>query len=685
MDFMRLARLRPTAAALGLAIILAVITGTLIAFERPDDQEPPARQVGMDLFGDPLPHGAVARLGTTRLRHGGLSPALVFANEGKVLISSNEDNTLRVWDLTTRKQIRGFELGKEGSTRIQAIALSPDGKLLASGGYDGIGLWDAQTGKELRQLGGGSVRSLAFTADGQTLLSGGSEHDSAVRIFDVATGKERSRLLWHKREVRRLASTPDGRMLVSASPSEGKIICVNFATGQELRTIQNREVNIDAIALSPDALTAAAGGMRWPGGAQKGEPWLCLYDLNTGNELGRLQGHEHYVQALAFSADGRTLASGSYDKTIRFWDVATGKETAKITRPTDRVRGFFAFSPDGKTLATLGGDSTIHLWDVATGKEIHEYPGHVGVVNTIAFSPDGKLIATGSYEDNSVQIWEAVSGKRLRMIQHPAYVRSVAFLPDGSLLSGGGDSLLRVWNVANGQELRTFTVEGRQQVLSMRLSHDGKVLLAFTTSFGEPQDAAVTTGWDVPTGKQLFQHKTPRGFGSEIPAASPDARRVAVESGPGIVIREAATNKELLTIKPPEGYRVSDPMSFSPNGKLLAAWSSRPRQDGPKFFHDNYGVRVYDTGTGNELHHFPIGAAWALSAFSPDGKRLAVAGERSLLILDLASGKELRRIEGLDARVQALAFSPDGKRLASGLSNTTVLIWDAAEASSQRP
>ncbi|MEG4632638.1 WD40 repeat domain-containing protein [Microcoleus sp. AR_TQ3_B6] len=367
--------------------------------------------------------------------HSNLVSSVSFSPDGKTLASGSYDKTIKLWDITTGKEIRTLQ---GHSSSVNSVSFSPDGKTLASGSVDNtIKLWDITTGKEIRTLQGhsNSVRGVSFSPDGKTLASG--SYDKTIKLWDITTGKEIRTLQGHSSSVNSVSFSPDGKTL--ASDSDDKTIKLwDITTGKEIRTLQGHSNSVNSVSFSPDGKTLASGS---------DDKTIKLWDITTGKEIRTLQGHSNFVNSVSFSPDGKTLASGSEDKTIKLWDITTGKEIPTLLGHSDLVNSV-SFSPDGKTLASGSVDKTIKLWDITTGKEIRTLQGHSNSVISVSFSPDGKTLAFGS-RNNTIKLWDITTDQEIRTLQgHSSWVNSVSFSPDGkTLASGSGDNTVILWDV----------------------------------------------------------------------------------------------------------------------------------------------------------------------------------------------------------------------------------------------
>jgi WD40 repeat protein/tetratricopeptide (TPR) repeat protein len=384
--------------------------------------------------------------------------------------------------------------------------------------------------------------------------------------------------------------------------------------------------------------------------------WHYLKRQAAGG-LFTLIGHASCVTSVAYSPDGRRLASGSRDGTARVWDALTGAELLALKGHTGYVTSV-AYSPDGRRLASGGNDGTVRVWDARTGTELLALKGLAGGVSSVAYSPDGRQLASGGY-DKTVRVWDALTGAELLALTgHTGGVSSVAYSPDGRrLASGGSDKTVRVWDALTGAELLALTGQ-TQQVSSIAYSPEGQRL----ASAGSDGTVRV---WDARTGAELLTLWGSPGFATSV-AYSPDGRRLASGGAGGTVrVWDARTGDELLALK---GHTAAtDSIAYSPDGQRLASGGR-----------DN-GILVWDARTGAALLALK-GHTRGVSgvAYSPDGQRLASGStDGTVRVWDARTGAELLALRGSTKEVKAVAYSPDGQRLASGELEGTVRVWDA--------
>jgi RNA polymerase sigma factor (sigma-70 family) len=293
------------------------------------------------------------------------------------------------------KEQKVFMPQKNQGDQVFTVSVAPDGKTLAVGMGHGGALLDAATGKELASLDLNHVLASAFSPDGKILATG---HLASIELWDAGTGKSMATLQEKTSNISTVAFSPDGKMLVTAEVGTARLW--DLAKQKDMFRFDTKDpigrVVYDA-QFSPDGkLVATAEG---PAKTVK------LWDATTGKEVRTLEGHTQFAIAVAFSPDGKTLASSGGEKAVKLWDVATGKELATLEGPTAAHHGL-VFSPDGKLLASAGGDkNTVRLWDVATKKELTTLTGHTEQVWTVAFSPDGKTLVSAG--DDGVRLWSA--------------------------------------------------------------------------------------------------------------------------------------------------------------------------------------------------------------------------------------------------------------------------------------
>ena len=684
------------AAGVGLAAYPMAPAGGGLPGKAADPPKPaPETRFAVDRHGDPLPEGAVARLGTTRFRSGGWINAVRFTPDSRSVCSIGMD-AVHFFDATSGKRLRHFPA--PAARGLGYGTLSPDGTLIATvGGNEEnrtIRLRDAATGKLVRTFGGPKdgwpLYGVVFSPDGKTVVplecTGRESKGGPVERWEVATGRQLPSLVGHQKPIQCAAFTADGRTLATGSV-DGSVRFWDVNAGREVRRIEAGKEGAAKVALSPDGnFLAWVDGVKDLATHTGTENRVRLWDVRAGRELRQLavspnvtkQGIAFGITDLAFSPDGKSLATGGCDTNARLWDVATGRERWRFPVPIVNLQ--LAFSPDGKTLALAPLGPAVWLIDVASGKERVPDAGPSWGVFVLDVTPDGRTAVTAGRA--TIRLWDTATGRERRRLEWGPGVLSAARLVNGghTLLAAGSDddwrgSVLRSWDLGSGKETVRTLRQGKNTWTDklLAVSPDGR-----TSAWGRGNQVVALV--ELPTGRELRSLTVP---GNWILGTSflPDGRTLVTWGGDGAVRRwDLATGRErghFLFVDrkedrpampvPVGGGGINFHAAVSPDGKFLAIGS------------DNRALALHDLATGEQVRRQePLPEAVYALVFSPDSRTLAwgALGAPGVHLVETATLGERQSLTGHRGGICSLAFTADGRTLLSGSEDATVLVWD---------
>jgi WD40 repeat protein/predicted Ser/Thr protein kinase len=480
-----------------------------------------------------------------------------------------------------------------------------------------------------------------------------------VRLRDE-TGRVLCTIKPRKGEVGPFAVSPDRtRVAIGLNIANGpaRIGLYDTSSGEERADwAADLEGQIYALAFSPDGKRLASGG---------DDRVVHVWDAATGKPVSECRGHTSKILSIAFRQDGSRLLTAAHDGTVRQWAAQTGRE---VEPPYDRhtAEVFTAvYSPDGQQVASAGADRTVRLWRAVGRQDQAVLRGHTGAVAALAFSQDGRRLVSASYDlpnsrgDGTVRFWEAAPEVTLPVLAgHTSYVYPVAYSPDGRwIASGAWDHTVRLWDAATGEVCATLPHPGIVRALAF--TPDGTRLV----SGGDLGGALLL--WDLATGR--IRSRVPARDRVWSFALSPDGARIvagtyALERRNAMSIWDVATGREI-------GTGAGNPFALSPDGKWLAG-----RDD------DEKTVVLWDAHTFRPVAHWPghTGTINAVAFDRAGGRLVSASSDHTVRLWDVATGECLRVFEGHTDEVFTAVFHPDGTRIASAGRDRAVWLWDTA-------
>jgi eukaryotic-like serine/threonine-protein kinase len=562
---------------------------------------------------------------------------------------------------------------------VNGVTFSPRGDLIASAGGDGtVTIWNSKTGKLVQSFptGADSVYCVAFHPDGKHLASAGA--DQKVKVWNLMATDRPAFTGPCDADLDRgtaycVAFSLSGRYLAAGSGGAVKLWDWEREHGQlhYATPIRHARKGI-SVAFSPDGRWLASAG--WDGA-------IIVWDAESGEPLLTLSEHRHPVSALAFSPDSRRLVSASFDRHLIVWDVTTGERLRTIEAHEGMVLGL-AFVDGGTRLVSTGEDKTVRVWEPTTGRELLDLRGHADVSQGVAVSPDSQRAASAGL-DGTIRVWDGTplqgneAQEAFTLTQPSGEVWTLAIRPgsDGRQIASAGEGAetpVRVWDAPSG--CVDFELVGHRAVVFCVAWHPWGQRIA-TSGWDPERKLFVVKIWDVRARKVSFE--VAAGSETFAMAFSPDGDYLVTGSAKGAVetwdARAGREGQMVGTVGTHDRYVRG--LAFSHDGRFLASASS----DGV--------VKVWDwdttrPGGGTGLRHTfraRVPLATLTFAFSPDGRRLVVGGEKNTVkIRDLDTGRELT-LDGHTGDVRATAFSPDpeGRWVASAGDDSTVKVWDS--------
>lgn len=571
---------------------------------------------------------------------------------------------------------------------VAAAAFSPDGKRVATAGFDEDAIvWDAATGDVVAALRGHqeSLQTVAFSADGARLVTTGA--DLTARIWDARTGKLLFTLT-HSEPLWSAAFSPDGAQVVTTG-EHGALKLWETRTGKPVASLEGHQGNVYTAAFSADGTRLVTAS---------DDRTAKVWDVGAAKLVHSLEGHQAEVISAAFSPDGAQLLTASDDHTARIWDAATGAPIASLVGHGAAVHAA-AYSRDGARVITASLDRTAKLWDARTGKLLATLEGHTGALSTAAFSADDALALTAA-DDRTTKLWDVRTGELLASFEgHRGDIRSASFSPDGTqVLTASNDGTAKLWRVTS-RNVRIPLHGAPEKLAHGALSPDGATLVTAAEGSSE------ATLWEARTGARLRSLQGHRGDLTAV-AFNPAGTRVATASADhSAKIWDVRTGALLVSLDHP--VKVMTIAFSSDGGRVVTSglnevrvWNAtsgalitklerrltenpvRLSKDGARILTSSMwgiaSIKSVDTGAvlvNLEGSQDPISAA----AFSQDGERVATTNvDRTVKVWNARTGKLLSTLEGTTRSVFAAWFSGDGARLITMSDDNTAKLWDSA-------
>jgi len=674
-----------------------------------------------------LPPHITRVLGESRMRHADRVNALSYSSDGHTVASASRDGTAKVWDLSNGREIstyRGHLEQTDDPTKggsnvlgVTDIAFHPKDKVVASSCGNQIHLWDPATGKHIKillNLGKTDkpIKAIAYSPDGKLIAVGGD--DGILRVIESDSGKAIYTSPSRNARIEKVAFSPNGKLVALGDSNMQVAVYAPEAKGNQLAmSVQGVDLGeVMGVAFSSDSSSVFTCGRDGKARLTAGPTPDGGNAPNTATRLKEFTGHSGSVTGLTVTTDGQFLITCGDDKTVRVWEVKTGKQLRSFQGHMTKITAV-GVRGDGRQVASASEDGAVRVWDLNTTDEHRAMTDSKDSLWSVAVSPDGKRLAAAG-ADKKIRVYSLPTAKLEVTLDATAAMTVLAFLPDSNrLAAGGGDKMVKIWDVNDKKVVQDLPASGLA-ILALDVSDDGKLVVSGSAD-------STVRGYDPNSGKELWKwpsrkaacgvsirkggkqvavgiadgtlavldisSEIPKELGSQVAhvagvscvAYSPDGNRLASVGGDGALrvwtVNENGTLTQLVKFEGQpttgtSGYSPLSTVAFSPDNRYVAAGGA----DGV--------VRVWDVQTKSEVRGLRGNTDWVTSvAFTPDGRYLASGAaekDNTLRLFELPSLDSTTAAGGHLRAVNAVAVSPNGKHVATAGTDETIKVWEIA-------
>ncbi|ETO15385.1 WD-40 repeat-containing protein [Reticulomyxa filosa] len=575
--------------------------------------------------------------------HSGFINTIQFSPDGNTILSSSDDKTARIWDILSGKQIQIF---KGHSWNITAAYFSSDGSKVVTCSKDcTIRIWKVLSGEQIQILEGhsGWINTVQFSLDGNKIIS--CSNDKTIRLWDIISGKQILLLKGHLDDILYVQFIYNESKIISYS-NDRTIRIWDISNERQIQILKGHTNEINGIEISSNGSKMLSYSK---------DCTIRIWDILSGKQIQILGGHSNSIKKAKFSFNDLKIVSASSDTTVRIWDVLSGKQIQILEGHSQRVNDVEFFPKEPKILS-CSSDCTIRIWDITLEKRIQLITGYLDIVTDVKFSPDGTKIISCS-EDKTIRLWDVQTGKLIQIFEgHTNYIRGILFSLDGSkIISYSDDNTIRIWNILYKQYQ---ILEGHSELIwKVEISSDGNKVVSCSA------DKTIRI-WDILNGRQI---QLLNGHSRRVTQAqfSPDNSKI-ISSSYDYTVRlwDVLSGRQLQIFT---GHsNIVEGAQFSSDGNKIVSYSW------------DKTIRIWDVLSGNQLlllegHKESVNEV----QFSYDGTKLiSCSDDKTIRAWNISNGRQIQLLRGHGEWVKGVQFLSDSTKIISYSKDNTIRIWD---------